>query len=152
MELCEARIASNDKLRKDWNKRLENNSMAVDRLQENRELWLRAGGPEPEDLASPTALHVEDVAKALGTLHAMLEKHGPAGGLDSFIEDIKAPARICPLYMRHLLCERACFVAIAGVCVEAATRLLKIVSWESIKNATRDVPVVWPSCFDHCAF
>ena len=99
MELCEARIASSEKLRKEWNKRLENNSMAMDRLQENRELWLRAGGPEPEDLATPTALHLEDVAKALGTLHAMLEKHGPAGGLDSFIEDIKALcAHLPPLH------------------------------------------------------
>ena len=110
MELCEARIASSEKLRKEWNKRLENNSMAVDRLQENRALWLRAGGPEPEDLATPTALHLEDVAKALGTLHAMLEKHGPAGGLDSFIEDIKARRTHLPP-LHAALVVRTIFVA-----------------------------------------
>ena len=90
MELCESRVATSDKLRKEWEKRLENNAMAVDRLQENRQLWLSAGGPDPEMLGTPTPQQLEDVAKTLGTLDAMLEKHGPTGGLDSFIEEIKA--------------------------------------------------------------
>ena len=98
MELCSTRLASSQKLRQEWDKRLENNAEAVDRLQENRELWLRAGGPDPEQLASPTAPHMEEVSKTLACLSAMEEKHGPTGGLDSFIEEIKARlahARLC---------------------------------------------------------
>jgi hypothetical protein len=90
MELCESRVATSQKLRKEWDKRLENNCMATDRLQENRELWLRAGGPEPELLETPTVLHLDEAAKALATLDAMLDRHGPAGGLDSFVEEVKA--------------------------------------------------------------
>ncbi len=90
MELCNTRIASSQKLRQEWDKRLETNALAVDRLQENRELWLRAGGPEPEQLASPTEIDMEEVSKTLCTLAAMLERHGPTGGLDSFVEEIKA--------------------------------------------------------------
>ena len=90
MELCNTRIASSQKLRQEWDKRLENNALAVDRLQENRELWLRAGGPDPEQLASPTEIDMEEVSKTLSTLAAMLERHGPTGGLDSFVEEIKA--------------------------------------------------------------
>jgi len=97
MELCSSRIASSQKLRQEWDKRLENNSLAVDRLQENRELWLRAGGPDPEQLASPTEFHMEEVSKTLSTLAAMLERHGPTGGLDSFVEEIKAR-------LPHILC------------------------------------------------
>ena len=110
MELCEARIASSDKLRKEWDKRLENNSLAEDRLQENRELWLRAGGPDPEALATPTALQLEQAAKAVSTLDAMLEKHGPAGGLDSFVEEIKAgwlASCVC-LCISTSGCKRCC--------------------------------------------
>jgi len=33
----------------------------------------------------------------LSTLAAMLERHGPTGGLDSFVEEIKAP-------LTHFLC------------------------------------------------
>ena len=101
MELYNARIASSQKLRQEWDKRLENNSLAVDRLQENRELWLCAGGPDPEQLATPTEIDMEEVSKTLGTLAAMLEMHGPTGGLDSFVEEIKAlPA--------HTYTVRAC--------------------------------------------
>ena len=90
MELCNSRLASSLRLRQEWDKRLENNSLAVDRLQGNRDLWLRAGGCDPELLASPTECHLEKVSRTVGTLDAMLEKQGPTAGLDSFVEEIKA--------------------------------------------------------------
>ena len=97
MELCSSRLASSEKLRQEWDKRLENNAVAVDRLQENRDLWIHAGGHDPELLASPTELHLREVNETVGTLEAMLEKHGPSGGLDSFVEEIKARARCMPV-------------------------------------------------------
>ncbi len=89
MELCTARLATSQKLRQEWDKRLENNSLAVDRIQENRDLWLHAGGCDPEVLNTPTEIHLEVVARTVNTLNAMLEKYGPCGGLDSFVEEIQ---------------------------------------------------------------
>ena len=62
MELCAARLATSQKLRQEWDKRLENNSQAVDRIQENRDLWLHAGGCDPELLNTPTEIHLEACA------------------------------------------------------------------------------------------
>ena len=94
MELCTARLATSQKLRQEWDKRLENNSLAVDRIQENRDLWLHAGGCDPEVLNTPTEIHLEAVARTLSTLNAMLEKYGPRGGLDSFVEEIQNAAKL----------------------------------------------------------
>jgi len=79
MELCTARLATSQKLRQEWDKRLENNSLAVDRIQENRDLWLHAGGCDPEVLNTPTEIHLEAVARTLSTLNAMLENMGRVG-------------------------------------------------------------------------
>ena len=70
---------------------MENNASAVDRIQENRNLWLQAGGCDPEILAPPSEMNLEEVKRVLATLDAMLEKRGPRGGLDSFAAEIKAP-------------------------------------------------------------
>ena len=70
---------------------MENNASAVDRIQENRNLWLQAGGCDPEILATPSEMNLEEVKRVLATLDAMLEKNGPRGGLDSFVAEIKAP-------------------------------------------------------------
>jgi len=83
---------------------LENNSLAVDRLQQNRDLWIKAGGCDPELLATPTEHHMDHVTKTVQTLNAMLDKYGPYGGLDSFVGEI-----------------------------QSAMKMLKIVSWEAIR-------------------
>jgi hypothetical protein len=134
IDLCETRVASSEKLQKEWDERLENNSMAEDRLQENRELWLRAGGPDPELLGTPTALHLKQASKAVTTLDAMLEKHSPAEGLASFVEEIKAGGGL------HLTCayrSAPCAVRPRGARCQATAKLLKVVGWESIKSDTR---------------
>ena len=105
MELCESRLATSRKLRLEWDKRLENNTAAVDRIQENRNLWHSAGGFDPDLLATPSEIQLEEVKRVLATLDAMLEKNGPRGGLDSFVAEIKA-----------------------------AAALLKVVTWEAIRT------------------
>ena len=105
MELCRSRLATTHKLRAEWDKRLENNSLAVDRLQQNRDLWIKAGGCDPELLATPTEHHMEQATKTVQTLNAMLDKYGPQGGLDSFVSEI-----------------------------QSATKMLKMVSWEAIRT------------------
>ena len=83
------------------------NAAAVDRIQENRNLWHSAGGFDPDLLATPSEIQLEEVKRVLNTLDAMLEKNGPRGGLDSFVAEIKA-----------------------------AAALLKVVTWEAIRTDT----------------
>ena len=87
MELHQSRLATSAKLRAAWDRRLERNAVAVDILSSNRQLWLHAGGLDPETLANPTEMALDGCSKTVGALHAMLEKHGPSGGLDSFVQD-----------------------------------------------------------------
>ncbi len=87
MELHQARLASSAKLRAEWDRRLDKNAVAVDVLNTNRQLWLKADGPDPENLGNPTESLLEHCAKTVGVLQAMLAKHGPRGGLDSFVQD-----------------------------------------------------------------
>ncbi len=89
MELCKARLATSQKLRAEWDRRLENNSTAVDRIQENRELWLQAGGPDPDSLQAPTEILLAEAKRTVDVLSLMLEKHGPGSGLDSFVESLQ---------------------------------------------------------------
>ena len=105
MELIHSRLATTQKLRQEHDKRLENNALAVDRIQDNRELWFRAGGCDPDLLLTPTELLMDHASKTINTLHEMLQAHGPEGGLDSFVEDLT-----------H------------------AVKKIKIVSWEAIKK------------------
>ena len=70
-------------------RRLEKNAVAVDVLNSNRQLWEAAGGLDPDTLASPTEISLDQCAKTVEVLQAMLQKHGPRGGLDSFTEDIE---------------------------------------------------------------
>ncbi len=61
------RLATTHKLKNKWGKRLDNNSLAVGRLQQNRNLWIKAGGCDPELLATPMEHHMEQVAKTVET-------------------------------------------------------------------------------------
>ena len=89
LELHAARLATSTKLRAEWDRRLEKNSAAADVLNSNRRLWLQAGGNEPETLVSPTEASIDHCHKTVEILHKMLQKYGPQGGLDSFVQDIE---------------------------------------------------------------
>ncbi len=104
---------------------MENNAAAVDRIQENRNLWHSAGGFDPDLLATPSEIQLEEVKRVLATLDAMLEKNGPRGGLDSFVAEIKA-----------------------------AAALLKVVTWEAIRTDTPGgfgLPLPHELCLPHIA-
>ena len=103
--MCKTRLATTEKLRNEWERRLENNANAVDRIQEHRDLWFEAGGMDPDMLRTPSELHLDAVAKTVQTLTLMLEKCGPTVGLDSFVEELRI-----------------------------ATSKLKVVSWEAIRK------------------
>ena len=68
-------------------RRLDKNAAAVDVLNSNRDIWFAAGGPDIEVLASPTEPMIDHCNRTVTVLHAMLEKHGAQGGLDSHVED-----------------------------------------------------------------
>ena len=55
MELCHSRLATTQRLRQEHDKRLENNSLAVDRIQENRDLWFQANGCDPDSASQQQA-------------------------------------------------------------------------------------------------
>ena len=100
MELHQARMATSAKLRVEWDRRLEKNAAAVDVLNSNRQLWCAAGGPEPEALTNPTEILVDHCQKTVMVLESMLQKHGPQGGLDSFIQEPLHPhAHLKSIYM-----------------------------------------------------
>ena len=104
---------------------MENNAAAVDRIQENRNLWHSAGGFDPDLLATPSEIQLEEVKRVLATLDSMLEKNGPRGGLDSFVSEIKA-----------------------------AAALLKVVTWEAIRTDTLGgfgLPLPHELCLPHIA-
>jgi len=94
MELHNSRLATSAKLRAEWDRRLEKNSVAVDVLNSNRQLWQMAGGADPDTLANPTELSVEQCNVTVQVLHSMLQKHGPKGGFDSFVEDIEKAVKM----------------------------------------------------------
>ena len=68
-------------------RRLDKNATAVDVLNSNRRLWLTAGGPEPDLLQNPTEMLIDHCTKTVLVLQSMLQKHGPQGGLDSFVQE-----------------------------------------------------------------
>ena len=74
-------------------------------LNSNRQLWHSAFGPCPEGLGNPTEGLLEQCNRSVVILHAMLEKHGPRGGLDSHVQDITS-----------------------------AVKMLKVVSWDAIRK------------------
>ena len=69
-------------------RRLDKNAAAVGVLQSNRDIWFAACGPDIEPLVSPTEPMIDHCNRTVTVLHAMLEKHGAQGGLDSHVEDI----------------------------------------------------------------
>ena len=77
----------------------------MDVLNSNRQLWHSAFGPDLESLGNPTEGLLEQCSRSVVILNAMLEKHGPRGGLDSHVQDITS-----------------------------AVKMLKVVSWDAIRK------------------
>ena len=90
LELLQTRVATSMKLRQTWERRLEENSIAVDSLLSNSQLWRHVGGPDPEVLRMPAEADLLAARRAVQRLRCMLITHGPNShdGLDVFAEEI----------------------------------------------------------------
>ena len=100
-------------------------------LQSNRDIWFAAGGPDIEPLVSPTEPMIDHCNRTVTVLQAMVQKHGPQGGLDSHVEDI---TNAVPGLSLHILVQQH---ARSFVCLPFPLRkvkLLKVASWEAIKR------------------
>ena len=77
LELAESQIASTAKLRKEFQKRSDDNSMACDVLHNHQHLWASVGGPLVESLFRPSAGDIEQAKQCCDTLQKMTEGDDP---------------------------------------------------------------------------
>ena len=103
MELQQNRVASTDKLRREWERRLEENATAAVSLSKNVYWWGHVDGPDPALLYEPTPVQLAEAQRCAAALQRMVEEHKPTDGTDTLVAEI----------------------------TRAATAL-KVVSWESI--------------------
>ena len=84
LELQSTRCATSTKLRQTWERRLEENALAVDALSNNAQLWRHVGGPDPELLLRPSEVNLKAARRAVHQLQYMCISHGPDAhdGLD----------------------------------------------------------------------
>ena len=73
VELSESQIASTAKLRKEFEKRNEDNSTACDVLHNHQHLWASVGGPQVESLFRPSVAGLEKAKQCSDTLEKMAE-------------------------------------------------------------------------------
>jgi hypothetical protein len=90
LEMNQGRIATTSKLRREWERRLEDNGRAVDVLESNQHLWKHVGGPRPHSLYEPSKTMVEAAQTAAKALSRMIEAHVglDKDGLDVFVHEI----------------------------------------------------------------
>ena len=100
-------------------------------LQSNRDIWFAAGGPDIEPLVSPTEPMIDHCNRTVTVLHAMLEKHGAQGGLDSHVEDITNAVQ--GLNSTHSRSTACAIIRVSPVSL-CKVKLLKVASWEAIKR------------------
>ena len=100
-------------------------------LNSNRDIWFAAGGPDIEPLVSPTEPMIDHCNRTVTVLHAMLQKHGAQGGLDSHVENI-TNAVPGSNFTHSCSATRLIFhVSLMPLC---KVKLLKVASWEAIKR------------------
>ena len=73
VEISESQIASTARLRKEFEKRNEDNSVACDVLHNHQHLWASVGGPQVESLFRPSAVNLEKATQCSETLEQMAE-------------------------------------------------------------------------------
>ena len=90
LELHATRCATSIKLRQTWERRLEENGLAVDALFNNAQLWRHVCGPDPDTLLKPREGDLKAARLAAHRLRCMLIVHGPNAqdGLDVYAEEI----------------------------------------------------------------
>ena len=73
VEISESQIASTAKLRKEFEKRNEDNSVACDVLHNHQHVWASVGGPQVESLFRPSVANLEKAKQCSETLEQMAE-------------------------------------------------------------------------------
>ena len=73
VEISESQIASTAKLRKEFEKRNEDNSVACDVLHNHQHLWASVGGPQVDSLFCPSVANLEKAKQCSETLEQMAE-------------------------------------------------------------------------------
>ena len=77
VELTESQVASTAKLRREFEKRSDDNSAACDVLHNNQHLWASVGGPQVESLFRPSVEDIEQAKECCDTLQKMAEGDDP---------------------------------------------------------------------------
>jgi hypothetical protein len=88
MELQQSRVASTDRLRREWERRLEDNTSAVASLSNNAYWWSHIDGPDVELLREPTPVLLAEAQQCAAALTRMVEEHKPTDGTDVLVEEI----------------------------------------------------------------
>ena len=73
VEISESQIASTARLRKEFEKRNEDNSVACDVLHNHQHLWASVGGPQVGSLFRPSVANLEKAKQCSETLEQMAE-------------------------------------------------------------------------------
>ena len=140
MELHQSRLASTEKLRQEWDRRLDRNSISIDVLNSNRAIWLAAGGAEPDSLATPTEVSLEHCNQVVKVLHLMLKKYGPRGGLDSHVSEIEEAVKRMRIVTWDAIRKDKYSLTPKALYDQMATNAQRILtSWtgESVRRQTR---------------
>lgn len=77
LELSHNRVATTDKLRKEWERRKDTNARAVRVLMSNLHLWTHVDGPAPQaELFSPSEIALLAARDCCGALARLADEHG----------------------------------------------------------------------------
>ena len=94
MQLKQDRCATSAKLRKEWERRIDNNENAVHVLGSNTNLWNHVGGPDPESLLCPSEIDLDRARAAAAALRRMAAAHGEKDeSMEAFVEELSSPMR-----------------------------------------------------------
>ena len=100
VEISESQIASTARLRKEFEKRNEDNSVACDVLHNHQHLWASVGGPQVESLFRPSAANLEKAKQCSDTLEKMAV--GDDGLLDCRPVKYAPPTLRVTLYRKNI--------------------------------------------------
>ena len=77
IELAESQVATIEKLRKEFEKRSEDNSTACNVLHNHQHLWASVGEPQVESLFRPSIADIERARECCDELRQMTERDDP---------------------------------------------------------------------------
>ena len=88
MQLHQDRCATSAKLRREWERRLEDNAAAVAALTKTACWWEHVDGPNVELLRDPTPVILAEAQHCSAALSRMVEEHKPQDGAETLVDEI----------------------------------------------------------------